>query len=74
VHQEHKWGSGGLNPYTYKLLGGDLLNGINSIANYESYLNIVHSFDDDDVSDFYPISRPASSIDSGYESRGSNFL
>jgi hypothetical protein len=74
VHQEHKWGPGGLNPYTYKLLGSSLLEAINTLGGNTLSLSTVNT-DDDDVSDFdlgSSVSGTSSIIDSGYESRESN--
>lgn len=77
VHQEHKWGPGGLNPYTHKLLGSYLLNGITEIGDSTPSPNHASDFDDDDVTEFFlgsPISRPSSLVDSGYESHDSDFV
>lgn len=77
MHQEHKWGPGGLNPYTYKLLGSSLLDAINELGDSTPSFNEINSNDDDDVSVFdfgSPTSLGAPSFnDSGYESRDSNF-
>jgi hypothetical protein len=78
VHQEHQWGPGGLNPYTYKLLGSSLLEAIGDLGDSIPSFNAINSDDEDDVSNFdlgSPVSSGAPSfIDSGYESRDSNFF
>jgi hypothetical protein len=77
VHQEHKWGPGGLNPYTHKLPGSYLLDGITEIGDSTPSPRHTIAFDDDDVTEFFlgsPVSSPSLLVDSGYESHDSGFV